>query len=372
MKHLRYPSMALLCAMTVLPVAAVAADPPLQSLPHLAVDLTQTTVSGFSSGAYMAGQFAVAYSSLVSGAALVAGGPYYCAGHRGQGPFVPFLLNATTSCMNPAKAQVAPPDAMALWDRTRDFARAGLIDDPTHLRRQSIYLFSSAKDPIMTTAVMDQAQGYYTIAGVARLRYRGDPPAGHGFVTETEGRECADTGTPWLNDCDLSLARDLLTFLYPGLKPPALQPAGTLVRFNQRPYITGRSGMADDGYLYVPQSCTGRSCRVHVAFHGCLQDAQLVGDAFHTRAGYNAVADSNDIIVLYPQVRRSGFFPHNPLGCWDYWGYSSFDPFRPVFHTREGIQMRAVRAMLGQLAQSPSASVTRPSASAARGAAAEN
>ena len=36
------------------------------------------TVSGLSAGASMATQFHVAHSSLVNGAALVAGAPYYC------------------------------------------------------------------------------------------------------------------------------------------------------------------------------------------------------------------------------------------------------------------------------------------------------
>src|SRR3954467_11878831 len=37
------------------------------------------TVSGISSGAFFAHQFHVAYSSLVTGAGIVAGGPYGCA-----------------------------------------------------------------------------------------------------------------------------------------------------------------------------------------------------------------------------------------------------------------------------------------------------
>src|SRR5262245_36550191 len=48
-------------------------------LPALGVRLDQTSVSGLSSGAYMAGQFQLAHSRIVVGAALIAGGPYGCA-----------------------------------------------------------------------------------------------------------------------------------------------------------------------------------------------------------------------------------------------------------------------------------------------------
>ena len=40
---------------------------------------SKVTVSGVSSGGYMANQFHIAYSSLVGGAGIFAGGPYYCA-----------------------------------------------------------------------------------------------------------------------------------------------------------------------------------------------------------------------------------------------------------------------------------------------------
>jgi len=49
-------------------------------------------------------------------------------------------------------------------------------------------------------------------------------------------------------------------------------------------------------------------------------------------------------------VAPSSPFPYNPRGCWDFWGYSSADPFHPDFYTRDGAQVRAVRGMLDRLA----------------------
>ena len=44
-----------------------------------------------------------------------------------------------------------------------------------------------------------------------------------------------------------------------------------------------------------------------------------MGDVFAKHAGYNGVAEKNNIIVLYPQVVST---PTNPTGCWDWWGYT--------------------------------------------------
>lgn len=47
-------------------------------LPALNIDISQTSVSGLSSGGFMAVQLAVAYSSIIKGVGVVAAGPYYC------------------------------------------------------------------------------------------------------------------------------------------------------------------------------------------------------------------------------------------------------------------------------------------------------
>ncbi len=89
-------------------------------------------------------------------------------------------------------------------------------------------------------------------------------------------------------------------------------------------------------------------CRLHVVFHGCQQYAGLIGDAFYTRAGYNEWAESNAIVVLYPQTSAwSGSLfgaGRNPKGCWDWWGYSGAN-----FHRRDGKQMLAVARMINAL-----------------------
>jgi hypothetical protein len=47
------------------------------------------------------------------------------------------------------------------------------------------------------------------------------------------------------------------------------------------------------------------------------------------------------IVVLYPQLTRSGV---NPNGCWDFWGYSGDD-----YRMQDGRQMAAVKAMIDRM-----------------------
>ena len=312
-------------------------------LPKLGATLEQTTVSGFSSGAYMAGQFAVAYSSIVSGVGLVAGGPYFCAGEpAGESP----LHNALTRCMNPAFAHTSPPDAGALWNRTRQFASDGLIDDTRNLGRQRVYLFNGRRDHILTTAVTDQTRAFYELAGAAEMSYVTDNRAGHGMITDRiTDNACGTSFQPFFNNCGVPIARHILSAVAGPLNQPARSASGKLLRFRQSAYAAPASGMAADGFAYVPKACARHACRVHVAFHGCWQGERAVGDHFYRRAGYNELADANRIIVLYPQVSASTT-PYNPAGCWDYWGYSG-----PGFYTRNGAQLSAVRAMLSRLAE---------------------
>jgi poly(3-hydroxybutyrate) depolymerase len=256
-------------------------------------------------------------------------------------------------CMNPQESGAPRPDGVALWQQSQGCARAGLIDDVTNLRRQSVYLFSGRADRTVTTVVVDQARNFYSLAGNANIRYRDDVNAGHGMVTDRTGdNPCPLTAAPYFNNCGVPLARELLGHLYQGLGPPSAKLTGTVLKFDQRPYAGYSAGLDETGFAYVPAGCQRQlSCRVHVAFHGCRQGAALVGDHFYGRAGYNEVADANNIIVLYPQVRTSQFYPFNPRGCWDFWGYSSADPFQPDFHTREGSQVKAVFAMIQRLGQ---------------------
>lgn len=78
--------------------------PSAEALPRLQADLSRCSVSGLSSGAFMAVQLHLAHASMFSGAGIVAGGPYRCAqSFRQAAPLAgdAAVQNALFVCMNP-------------------------------------------------------------------------------------------------------------------------------------------------------------------------------------------------------------------------------------------------------------------------------
>ncbi|CAE6809573.1 MULTISPECIES: extracellular catalytic domain type 2 short-chain-length polyhydroxyalkanoate depolymerase [Paraburkholderia] len=320
----------------------------LAPLPTLGADLQHTSVSGLSSGAFMAAQFDVAWSSRLIGAGIVAGGAFDCAG---ESAFIAPAVAAVTLCMQPAGAA---PTAEGAWQAAQRFAKAGQIDDPANLREQRIYLFSGAKDSVVATRVVDQAKRFYELAHVpaASIEYQRHPDAGHALITNRpEDSPCDANQSPYINNCGFEQSHEMLRWIYARpnapLNAPATQASGELRSFDQREFDPNRgASLADVAYVYVPADCLHAACAVHVAFHGCVQNADAVGQRFVRGAGYNEIADTNRLIVLYPQAAKSAV---NPLGCWDFWGYTSPDPDHPNFNTREAPQMAAVMKMIERL-----------------------
>jgi len=294
------------------------------------------TVSGLSSGGYMAVQMHVAHSATVKGAGVVAGGPYYCA----QGS----LWTAYFNCMQPGF--FAPlPRVAALRAEAEARAKAGQIDATTNLASSRAWLFTGTQDPEVERDVVEALLAFYGEYKVATVLVK-DLPAGHAMVTLSAGNaDCAATRPPFINACKYDAAGELLTHLYGPLNAPAAKESGRLVPFDQQPFGDRNLSLDEAGYVYIPKVCETGICRVHVAFHGCRQGAVEVKEQFVREAGYNRWADTNRLIVLYPQaIARSSWSQFNPRGCWDWWGYSG-----PDYHTRNGGQIRAVKAMLERL-----------------------
>src|SRR5688572_7773539 len=107
------------------------------NLPALNIDKNQTTVSGLSSGGFMAVQLHVAYSATFKkGAGVVAGGPFYCA----EGS----ITNATGRCM----ASPAGIPTSTLVSTTNNWAQQGLIDPVSNLQASKVYMFSGTLDDV--------------------------------------------------------------------------------------------------------------------------------------------------------------------------------------------------------------------------------
>jgi poly(3-hydroxybutyrate) depolymerase len=347
-----YPSTPALGA-AVLAIAYCANAAAAERLPSLGADQKQTSVSGISSGGYMAVQFHVAYSSDVTGAGVVAGGPYYCANNKAS--------VALKNCMQP-DATDPVPSVEGLVAFTQAVERTGAVDPTANLRNSRVWLFSGRKDVMVRQPVMSALHRYYlNYLPPPQVVYLDTVDAGHAFPTMNYGRECPYTGPPFIDKCGIDGAGSLLQHIHGPLNAPAAASNGSLQEFDQREFFDNGDAyshsMRDTGLVYIPGACGKAPCRVHVAFHGCQQNVDAVGDSFVRHAGYNEWADTNRIIVLYPQtITRHGFgfrpwkfsYVVNPLGCWDWWGYDSANYYR-----KDGPQMRAVRKMIERLGSSP-------------------
>jgi hypothetical protein len=330
-------------------------------LPALGADIDATSVSGLSSGAYMAGQFQIAHSRIVIGAGIIAGGPYGCAESvfsdvmPGPGGAFLNLSKAMNGCMLDAMRAWGVPSVPKLADRTRQLARDNRIDPLEALLQDRVYLFAGAKDRTVAPAIVGTAAELYSGLGIpsSHIKLVADIPAGHAFVTESKGIPCGETADPYITHCEYDQAGELLGHIYGTLKPRMGEPASDFTVFDQREFVRdlGDHGLADAGVVYVPRTCRGSAgCRVHIVFHGCAQNRAKIGDAFVKDTGFARWADANRLIVLFPQARPSTV---NPQACWDWWGYTGRD-----YLTRKGPQIVAVRRMLDRLASRPAANPT--------------
>jgi poly(3-hydroxybutyrate) depolymerase len=326
-----------------------------QALKSYNAALDESSISGISSGAFMAVQFATAWSSVIKGVGVVAGGPFYCAQASAadllNGYTLP-VITATGPCM-----KGPPPDLRPMTDKAEEMAAAHEIDPLDNIKRQKIYLFHGYNDSVVARTVTDAAAQFYQryLGDTARgnLFYQTTRGAGHSFVTkdQTAGdtNACPINQSPFINQCGYDQAGIILQHIYGALRPGTLgQLTGNIRSFDQRRYtgshIPGALSLGDEGYVFVPTACEeGAPCRVHIALHGCKQDVGAIGRRFIEQSGYNAWADANRIIVIFPQAEASSFLPQNPNGCWDWWSYVNHND---DYVTKKGLQIAAIKAML--------------------------
>jgi hypothetical protein len=100
-----------------------------------------------------------------------------------------------------------------------------------------------------------------------------------------------------------------------------------------------------------------------VALHGCKQDTGSVGQQFVQNTGYTRWADTNNLIVLFPQTKvdntthataASGTLS-NPNACFDWIGWYGGD-----FARRSGTQMAAIKAMVDRVSSGSGGGGTLP------------
>jgi hypothetical protein len=364
-------------------------------LQEYGVGKTGHSVSGLSSGAFMTVQLHLAHSRCFAGAGIIAGGPYRCVEtFRGAAPIAEdaCMLNALYIAMAPLGPTVAPkPKHLA--ELARMTAASGGIDPIENIKGHRLYIFTGTEDKVLSPLVVKGTYDFYAALGVpaANIQFINDVAAGHSILTSNpEDLPLGANQPPYLNYGGYMQSHHVLQHIHPHLNPPAEQLTGQLMRFDQTEFAGGafeRASMLPFGYVYVPGAVLRgerTASRVHIALHGCKQGFGFVnyifgradnanqppyGNRYVTTTGYNAIAESNDIIVIYPQATGDDTsMTQNPDGCWDWWGYTDAGSAKPDYYTKDAIQIRAIYGMLDRLCSSvPSVRVpkAKPSAIAA-------
>ena len=308
-------------------------------LPVLQLDPQRVAVAGISSGAIMAQQLHLAYSDHLLGAALLAGPPYQCA----QGS----IERALGYCLAAAGAE---PDMSGLVAEVATRAQRGDLAPLAGLEGDRVLVAHGRRDVLVAESMARSALGLYEAMPAAasmQLRWDGAGDFAHVWPTLDKGGDCQTTAPPYVGNCNVDFAAEIMRSLFaaPARGAPA-EAGGALLSFDQDPYVPNDEDayLSASGRLYQPPQCgQDKSCGLLIVLHGCEQNVDTLGESFVRDNGLNRWADAYDVVVLYPQARAS-YVPLNPKGCWDWWGYSGAD-----YDTRKGVQLRAIANMSAAL-----------------------
>jgi poly(3-hydroxybutyrate) depolymerase len=335
----------------LVPASAAPPDvsqPSVVKLQRYQVDPSKIFVAGISSGGFAAVQMHVAHSSTFRGAAIYAGGVYWCAGTGGAatalgncgGETLPTGQASYNSTLAASEAYLETQSAL------------GTIDPMSNLRGQPVYLWSGTLDAVVNPLEMVDLQSEYARYG-ANVRFDNSFPAAHGWESPQGELECGTSGSPYMISCSSNgsvydSVKTWLTMFLGTLAPRSngkLQ--GSLLTFDQTEFgASPNVSMSPTGSVFVPKSCAqGKTCGFVLALHGCLQQSALIGNRWVTEAGINEWADTNSLIVLYPDtIATTAPNPTNPNACFDWWGYSN--QVDPNYAVKGGLQMQVLYSMV--------------------------
>jgi hypothetical protein len=368
------------------------------------IDSAQISVSGVSSGAFMAQQLHVAYSDIFSGMGSVAGGPFYCA----QNMKPEDIATIKQQCMMGVGADLTADTYIA---KAEELSKNGKIAPLANLKDDRVFIFNSQNDQVINPLLGNASRLFYNkfvdsdnIKAWANIPSFGPfYPVAHGMPTtkslfdkfENIGDSvtpCAPSNSqqyawfpnplvrgndPWIYHCNYgflpgyNLGKDIFWHLYGEMKNTHSFDPANLYHFSQKPYVSDLDsdqalndhGIGSTGYAYIPTTCKSgkKNCKLHVALHGCQQFPEwkfkgkigasvsgeeiTFGDLFYKNI-YNDLAESNDIVMLYPQAHNVGTQESdiNPYGCWAFWALS--DDETQTYYTREGREMKMIASMV--------------------------
>lgn len=194
------------------------------TVPQLKLNLDQTTVSGLSSGGYMAAQFQRAHADWVKGAAIVAAGPVYCAQNN--------LMTALDHCINKVGSPIPLAD---INKQLKDWTAQGLLASEAQMKQSKIWLLHGTADQKISKEVANTLyQQYQDWLPSAQLHYVQDKNFAHHMPTIGEGSACEISEAPFLGQCNYDAAGEALRFIRADLKAPVEQSNGTVYPIEQQ------------------------------------------------------------------------------------------------------------------------------------------
>ena len=312
--------------------------PRIQRLRSYNIDPDKVFIAGISSGGFFGVQMQVAHSKTFKGAAIYAGGVYFCA--------LDNVVTALVACGGEGLYASTLAESEAYLDQQ---SAAGTIDDERNLRRQPIYMWSGTADTVVKQAEMNDLQTEYEHYGARIVKYDNAFAAEHGWESPNGELACGTVASPFMITCDVgtrpydSEQTWMRAFFGPLRERNDRKLEGQLVNFDQTEFgAAATNSMDTNGYVFVPRECSQyRRCGLVLALHGCLQTQADIGTKFITESGINEWADTNGVIVIYPYAIKSSTVPVNPQGCWDWWGYDD-----PNYALKSGTQTTIVYKMV--------------------------
>lgn len=358
-------------------LASASAAPALDAPPTLNLDQRKFTVSGLSSGAAMAVQMGVAHSARVRGIGIVSGPPYLCA----QG----FVTKATNDCLTLGRTWLrelfGPMFGLSLFSSgerdievqdliadTKKLAQRDRIDPVANMAGQRIWEYRGSEDRVVGAKASAAQHAFFLHFN--GLIVRGEPRATpHTLPTNDPAQGACDVSDEdFVSGCDFDAVGFMLRSLYKKPRARANDGAGQWYALRQADYVPVAPGMSDpeaamrmlglaeSAHVFVPERCLEEKCGIHVALHGCQQGmTDEAFQAFSEGGGYTRWAGPLRLVLLFPRVdaikpleRGNWDSVGNPMGCWDWWGYTTPTDLHG-YATRDAPQIRTLMNMVDKL-----------------------
>jgi len=275
------------------------------------LSLASVTISGISSGGFMAAQMGVIYSSQFSGVGTVAGGFYFCAQNHLQDKqklaqqWKIYDLSLFQTHFDASKMMEGHPNEAIQLSQNNPMYQAvgiclqnpqkseikqgiieenktqGLIEAPEQIQAQKIFLYQGSSDTVVNPAMLDKLKEFYRDLKVPDANVKVvQSLGGHNFPTDRPLEKlCTAQAFPYISSCHMDVAGDILKHLsgQPNLVRSADREKNkkNLYRVKQGlpegSQASRPNSVATYGYLAASNRCLEdpSQCSVHVALHGC-------------------------------------------------------------------------------------------------------